>query len=378
MDFSLSEPEKMLQLLAADFAGKQVLPRAGEIDRTNRVPVELAKDMGRRGFLGLPYPAEYGGGGAGYVGFVLALEQICRASMTAGAIMSVDAVPQEGIYRYGSEEQKRRLLAPLAGGEWLGGIGFTESDTGSDPRAITTIAHRAGSEFVISGQKQFMALAPVLKAVLLFARREKGDGLDAFIVDAASQGFTVREPCETMGLRGLGTSVVYLDEVRVPAENMIGQEGQGFEILLEAISVERLGVAMQAAAVAQAALDLSIDYARERKARGRSIAAMQAVQQPLAEMAARIEAARWLVYRTAFIRDQGRSIQYESSMAKLFASRAAVDVTSLAMQVHGAYGTMRSLPVERLYRDAKMTEIYVGVSEVHRSIVANRLLGNRG
>jgi butyryl-CoA dehydrogenase len=309
MDFNLSEPEKMLQRLAADFAGKEVLPRAGEIDRTNRVPVELAKDMGRRGFLGLPYPAEYGGGGAGYVGFVLALEQVCRASMTAGAIMSVDAVPQEGIYRYGNEEQKRRLLAPLAGGEWLGGIGFTESDTGSDPRAINTVARREGNEFVISGQKQFMALAPVLRAVLLFARREGGDGLDAFIVDAASKGFTVREPCETIGLRGLGTSVVYLDDVRVPAENLIGQEGQGFEILLEAISVERLGVAMQATAVAQAALDLSIAYARERKARGKSIAAMQAIQQPLAEMAARVEAARWLVYRAAFTRDQGQALR---------------------------------------------------------------------
>jgi butyryl-CoA dehydrogenase len=374
MDFNLSEPEKMLRNLARDFAEKEVSPRAGEIDRSGDVPLELARDMGGRGFLGLPYPAAYGGGGAGYTGFVLALEQVCQASMTVGAIMSVDAVPQEGIYRYGSEEQKRRLLAPLAKGEWLGGIGFTESDTGSDPRAITTVARRRGDGYVINGQKQFMALAPVLNVVLLFARREDGDGLNAFIVDASSAGFQVREPCETMGARGLGTSVVYLDDVHVPAGNLIGKEGQGFEILLEAISVERMAVAMQAVAVAQAALDLSLTYARERKARGRPIAAMQAVQQPLAEMAARIEAARWLIYRTAFTRDQGRSIQYESSMAKLFASRVAVDVTSLAMQIHGAYGAMKSLPVERLYRDAKMTEIYVGVSEVHRSIIASRLL----
>jgi alkylation response protein AidB-like acyl-CoA dehydrogenase len=374
VDFNLSEPEKMLQRLARDFAVKEVLPQAGEIDRSNRIPIEIARDMGRRGFLGLPYPSAHGGGGAGYTGFVLALEQLCQASMTVGAIMSVDAVPQEGIYRYGSDEQKRRLLAPLAGGEWLGGIGFTESDTGSDPRAITTVARRCGDSFVITGQKQFMALAPVLNAVLLFARREDGEGLDAFIVDAASPGFAVREPCETMGLRGLGTSVVYLDDVQVPVDNLIGKEGQGFEVLLEAISMERMAVAMQAVAVAQAALDMSLAYARERKARGRPIAGMQSIQQPVAEMAARIEAARWLVYRTAFTRDQGRSIQYEASMAKLFASRVAVDVTSLAMQVHGAYGTMKSLPVERLYRDAKMTEIYVGVSEVHRSIVAGRLL----
>jgi alkylation response protein AidB-like acyl-CoA dehydrogenase len=375
MDFNLSEQERMLQSLARDFAVKEVLPRAAEIDRSGQFPLELAKEIGKRGFQGLPYPVEYGGSGAGYVSFVLVLEQLCQASVTVGAIMSVNTVPEEGIYRFGNEEQKQRLLTPLAKGEWLGGIGFTEADTGSDPRAITTIARRSGDGFVINGQKQFMALAPVLNAVILFARRE-GEGLNAFIVESKSPGFTIREPCDTMGLRGLGTSVVYLDDVYVPAENLLGEEGQGFEILLEAISVERMSVAMQGVAVAQAALDLSLDYARQRKAAGRPIARMQAIQQTLAEMASRIEAARWLVYRTAFLRDQGQSIQYESSMSKLFASQVAVEVTRMAMQIHGSYGTMKSLPVERLYRDAKMTEIYVGISEVHRSIIANRLIGN--
>jgi len=375
MDFNLGEQEKMLQGLARDFAVKKVSPKAADIDRTGKFPTGLAKEIGRLGFQGLPYPAGYGGSGAGYVSFVLVLEQLCRASMTVGAIMSVNTVPEEGIFRFGNEEQKKRLLTPLASGEWLGGIGFTEADTGSDPRAITTVARRSGKGFVITGQKQFMALAPVLNVVLLFARREKEEGsLNAFIVDSSSPGFTLREPCETMGLRGLGTSVVYLDDVYVPEENLIGKEGQGFDILLEAISVERMSVAVQGVGVAQAALELSLDYARERKAVGRPIARMQAIQQQLAEMVARIEAARWLTYRTAFLRDQGQSIQYESSMAKLFASQVAVDVTRMAMQIHGAYGTMKSLPVERLYRDAKMTEIYVGISEVHRSIIANRLI----
>jgi len=374
MDFNLSEQEKMLQSLARDFAVKDVLPKAAEIDRTGQFPLDLAREIGKHGFQGLPYPAVYGGSGAGYVSFVLVLEQLCCASMTVGAIMSVNTVPEEGIFRFGNEEQKQRLLTPLAEGKWLGGIGFTEADTGSDPRAITTLARRSGKGFVITGQKQFMALAPALNVVLLFARREKEEGLNAFIVDSSSPGFTLREPCETMGLRGLGTSVVYLDDVYVPEENLIGKEGQGFDILLEAISVERMSVAMQGVGVAQAALELSLDYARQRKALGRPIAKMQAIQQALAEMASRIEAARWLVYRTAFLRDQGQSIQYESSMAKLFASQVAVEVTRTAMQVHGAYGTMKSLPVERLYRDAKMTEIYVGISEVHRSIIANRLI----
>ena len=236
MDFNLSEAEKMLQGLARDFARQEVQPRAAEIDRTNVFPAGLAKEIGRRGFQGLPYPAEYGGSGAGYVSFALVLEQLCQASMTVGAIMAVNTVPEEGIFRFGNEEQKRRLLSPLAKGEWLGGIGFTESDTGSDPRAVTTVARRSGNGFVINGQKQFMSLAPVLDAVILFARRE-GEGLNAFIVESKMAGFAVQETLETMGLRGLGTSIVNLDDVYVPRENLLGEEGQGFEILLEAISV---------------------------------------------------------------------------------------------------------------------------------------------
>jgi alkylation response protein AidB-like acyl-CoA dehydrogenase len=373
MDFNLSEQEKMLQSLAKEFATRVVQPQAAEIDRSGHFPFDLAREMGHRGFQGLPYPATCGGSGAGYLSYVLVLEQLCQASMTVGAIMAVNTVPEEAIFRFGTEEQKKRLLTPLAQGQWLGGIGFTESETGSDPKAITTMARRSGHGYIVSGQKQFMALAPALKEVLLFTRRE-GEGLNAFIVEASSPGFTLREPCETMGLRGLGTSVVYLDDVYVPEENLLGGEGQGFSILLEAISVERLSVAVQGVGVAQAALNLSLDYARQRKAQGRPIARMSSIQWHLAEMAARIEAARWLAYRTAFLRDQGQSIQYEASLAKLFASQVAVEVTRMAMQVHGSYGTMKSLPVERLYRDAKMTEIYVGVSEVHRSIIAHHLI----
>ena len=363
----------MLQSLAKDFAEKEVKPKAAEIDRTGEFPLDLAREIGKRGFQGLPYPEKYGGSGAGYLSFTLALEQVCKASMTVGAIMAVNSVPEEGLYRFGNEEQKKRLLTPLASGKKLGGIGFTEPDTGSDPSLITTTSRRSGKGFVINGQKMFMSLAPVLDYVLLFAKRE-GEGLNAFIVEGKAKGFSVQEVLETMGLRGLGTSIVNLDDVIVPEENLIGKEGDGFAILLEAISIERMSVAMQGVAVAQAALELSIEYAKQRQAQGKPIARMQAIQQPLAEMAARIEAARWLTYRTAFLRDQGQSIQYEASMAKVFASAMAVDVTRLAMQIHGSFGAMKSLPIERLYRDAKMTELYVGTSEVHRSIVANKLL----
>jgi len=373
MDFNLNEQEKMLQSVAKEFATKSVEPRAAEIDQSGQFPFDLAEEMGNRGYRGLPYPVEYGGSGAGYVSYVLVLEQICQASMTVGAIMAINTVPEEAIFRFGNEEQKKTFLAPLAQGELLGGIAFTEAETGSDPKLITTIARKSGDGYVITGQKQFVALAPAVNLFLIFTKRE-GEGLNAFLVDTSSPGFIIREPCETMGLRGLGTSVVYLDDVYVPQQNLLGEEGQGFDILLEIMGIARLGVAVEAVAVAQSALELSIDYARERKALGRPIAKLPSIQWHLAEMVSRIEAGRWLVYRTAFLRDQGLSIRYESSVAKLFASQVAVDVTRMAMQVHGSYGTMKSMPVERLYRDAKMTEIYVGISEIQRNVIASYLV----
>jgi alkylation response protein AidB-like acyl-CoA dehydrogenase len=373
MDFNLSEQQKMLQRMAKEFATNSVKPRAAEIDSTAQFPFDLAQEMGKRGYQGLPYPAQYGGSGAGYASYVLVLEQICQASMTVGAIMAVNTVPQEAIFRFGSEEQKRTLLAPLAQGELLGSIAFTEAETGSDPQAITTMSQKSGDGYVITGQKQFVALAPAANLALVFTRRE-GKGLNAFIIDTSSPGYNIREPCETMGVKGLGTSVVYLDEVYVPQQSLLGEEGQGFAILLEAVSLGRLGVAVEGVAVAQAALEMSIDYAKQRKALGKPIAKMPTIQWHLAEMASRIEAGRWLVYRAAFLRDQGSDIQYESAVAKLFASQVAVEVTRMAMQVCGSYGAMTTMPIERLYRDAKMTEIYVGISEIQRNIIASHLI----
>jgi alkylation response protein AidB-like acyl-CoA dehydrogenase len=373
MDFNLTEQEKMLQQAARGFARKFVSSRAAEIDATGQFPLDLTREMGEWGYRGLPYPSRYGGGEAGYTSYALVLEQICQASMTAGAIIAINTVPEEALLRFGSEEQKMNFLAPLAQGKLLGSIAFTEDETGSDPKAIATIARKSGDGYVVSGQKQFVALAPAANLALVFTRCE-GKGLNAFIIDTSSPGYNVREPCETMGLRGLGTSVVYLDEVHVPKENRLGGEEQGFDILLEAIALGRLGVAVEGVAVAQAALELSLDYARQRKALGRPITKLPTIQWHLAEMASRIEAGRWLVYRTAFLRDQGADIKYESSVAKLFTSQVAVDVTRMAMQIHGSYGTMKAMPVERLYRDAKMTEIYVGISEIQRGLIADHLI----
>jgi alkylation response protein AidB-like acyl-CoA dehydrogenase len=373
MDFNLSEQQKMLQRMAREFAADVVKPRAAEIDAKGHFPFDLAKELGKRGYQGLPFPAKYGGSGAGYLSYTLVLEQLCQASMTVGAIMAINTVPEEAIFRFGSEEQKKRLLSPLAKGDKLGSIAFTEAETGSDPKAITTASKRSGDAYIVTGQKHFVALAPAANLALVFARRE-GRGLNAFIIDTASKGYNLREPCQTMGLKGLGTSVVYLDDVLVPKENLLGEEGQGFDILREAISLGRLGVVVEAVAVAQAALGISIDYARQRKVSGKPIAKLPAIQWHLAEMASRIEAGRLLMYRTASLRDQGADIKYESSLAKLFASQMAVEVTRMAMQVGGSYGTMTTMPLERLYRDAKMTEVYVGISEIQRNIIAEHLI----
>jgi alkylation response protein AidB-like acyl-CoA dehydrogenase len=373
MDFNLSEQEKMLQRAAKEFALKSILERATEIDQGN-FPMDIMKELGRLGYAGLPFAPQYGGTGAGYLSFLLVLEQICQASAAVGAIMSVDLTPAEGVLRYGNEEQKKRFITPIAQGKSFGCIAFTEAETGSDPREITTVARKSGNSFIINGHKQFVANAVGANYALVFAKREQGEGLNAFIVDTSTPGFNVQPSCDTMGLRGAGTSPVYLDDVKVPQENLVGQEGAGFEVLLEAISVERLWVGVQALGIAQAALETALSYAKQRKAMGKPITRLLTIQWHLAEMATQIEATRWLAYRTAFVRDQGQSIRYESSMIKLFASQAAVEVTRMGMQVTGAYGAMKTMPIERLYRDAKMTEIYVGIAEVQRVIIANTLI----
>jgi butyryl-CoA dehydrogenase len=373
MDFRLNEQEKLIQNAAWEFAQRAVLPLSAEIDRTAEFPLELAQEMGRMGYYGLAYPSEYGGNGAGYLAYALVVEQISRASMTCGAIVAVSILPRESLFCFGDERQKQESLVPSNSGRIFGCFCFTEPATGSDPKAVATRAKPDGEDYIIEGQKDFIALAPVASVAVVFARDETGR-ISAFVVPTSSPGFVLRDHCETMGLRGLGTSVVYLDEVRLPQENLLGAKGAGYEIMLEAIGVERIGVAAQGVGVGQAALDLSIDYAKQRTAYARPIAEMPTIQWLLAEVASRIEAGRWLAYRAAFLRDQGVDVRNDSAVAKLFCSQMAVEVTRMAMQVHGSYGTMKTLPIERLYRDAKMTELYVGVSEIQRAIIARHLL----
>jgi len=380
MDFNLGEHEKMIQRTASDFAERSVRPVAMEIDRKCEFPFELAREMSNMGYFGLPYPPEYGGGGAGYTGYVLVIEQLCRVAMVAGAIIGVNGLAEESIFRYGSKEQKQRYLVPLAKGEKLSSFAFTEAATGSDPKAIETRARPEGDDYVITGQKHFVALSPASQVAVVFAKNEKDETerVSAFIVETSSPGYHLRHPCETLGVRGLCPTVIYLDEVRVPKENLLGEPATGYGIMLEAISAGKLAVAAEAVGVGQGALELCLNYARDRKSYGNPIAELLSIKWLLAEMASRVEASRWLTYKTAFLRDQGSSIMKESAMTKLFASQAVVDVTRMAMQVHGAYGYMKDMEIERLYRDAKLTEIYEGVSEVQRVIIADHLFREKG
>ena len=373
MDFNLSEQETMIQARARDFANEMVQPRAAEIDRTGEWPADLVSEMAKVGFFGLQLPVKYDGVGAGYKCYALAVEQISQASMTVAAITAIDALGEEAIYRYGNEEQKQRFLKPLAKGEHTVMFAFTEAATGTDPRVISSTARPNGNYYVLNSDKTFCSLVPGAKVAVIFARDET-EKVSAFIVDPFSEGFIISKRLETMGLRGLETCQLSLNDVSVPRENLLGKKGEGYDILLLSINIGQLGICAEAVGTAQAALEMSLDYAGKRPVRGASMLQLSTIQSYLGEMASRIEAARWLTYRTAAIKDEGKSIRKDVAMAKLVASQMVVDVTNMAMQIHGSYGYTKDLQIERLYRDAKITQIYEVVSEVQRIIVASSLI----
>jgi len=373
MDFNLSEQEMMIQSRPRDWANRAVRPQAAELDHSGDWPSDLVAEMAEAGFFGFQLPAEYDGIGAGYLAYTVAVEQVSRASMAVAAVIAINALGQETLYRYGTEEQKQRFLRPLARGEHTIMFAFTEAATGTDPKAIATTARLDGGHYVLAGDKTFSSLAPAAGLAVVFARDDSGR-VSAFLVDPRSRGFTIGRRLETMGLRGAGTCQLSLDQVRVPEENLLGETGQGYEILLLSINVGQLGICAEAVGTADEALQLSLGYAREHMVRGKPLAQLSTIQSYLGEMASRIEAARWLTYRTATLKDKGASIRKHVAMAKLIASQAAVDVTGMAMQIHGSYGYSRDLQIERLYRDAKVTQIYEVVSEIQRIIVAGELL----
>ena len=378
MNFTLSKEHQLAQNLFREFADKEVAPLAHEIDETERFPIETVEKMKKLGFLGLPYKKEYGGQGCDDLTYVLMMEQLGRVCGSTAIIASVHTSLCCGaLNSSGTEEQKQKYLRPLCDGTWLGAFGLTEPSAGTDAAGQCTRAVLDGDEYVLNGSKIFITNSGWADVYVIFAMTDKSQGsrgISAFIVPANTPGFTVGKPELKMGIRASTACELIFENVRIPKENLLGKEGKGFGIAMKALDGGRIGIAAQALGLAQGALDNVVAYVKERKQFGKPLSKLQNTQFTLADMETRVQAARLLVYSAAVAYDQGQPISVKAAQAKLFASETASYVTNRAVQLMGGYGYMREYPVERMMRDAKITEIYEGTSEVMRMVISGQLL----
>ncbi len=389
MDLHLSDEHRMIRDMAREFAQNEIAPIAAEHDETGEFPYETIMKMGRQGFMGIPVPEEYGGQGMDTLAYVLALEQISRADASHGAVMSVNtSLFCYGILHYGTEEQKQKYVRAVASGEVIGAYALTEPQSGSDAGNIRVTATLSpdGSHYVINGTKSWITSGPVAKYMVLFAQtnpdaKPRYRGVSAFIVDTDEPGFERGKIEPKLGIRASATCEIHLEDYKCPAEARLGREGKGFKIAMSVLDAGRIGIASQALGIAEAAYEAAVQYAQERHAFGRPIGQFQMIQQKLADMKCRIEASRLLIYQAALAKDEskktGRRYTLEASMAKLFASETAMWVTTQAVQIHAGMGYSKELPVERYFRDAKITEIYEGTSEIQRMVIARLETGLR-
>lgn len=379
MDFRLSEEHELFRRTARDFAQKELEPRAKEFEEQHAVPPEILKKLGELGYLGLMVPEEYGGVGADTLSYAIVMEELSRACASTSTVVSVqNSLVEFPIAEFGTPEQKQKYLPKLATGEWIGAFGLTEPESGSDAAGMKTTAVRDGDFYVLNGSKRFITNAAFAQVFVVFALTdpEAGNkGVSCFLVERETPGFTVGEEEDKMGIRGTSTCELFFEDCRVPAENLLGEENRGFKIAMLTLDAGRIGIAAQAVGIAQAALDEALKYAQERVAFGKPLAAFQAIQFKLAEMKTKVEAARLLTYQAAWKKDAGEDYILESSLAKLYAAEIASEVADAAVQIHGGYGYIRDYKVERLYRDARITRIYEGTSEIQKLIIARRLLG---
>ena len=379
MNIELSEEQRMIQAVAREFAEKEVRPIAAAIDEEARFPHETVRRMGELGLMGIGVPEAGGGSGSDTVAYVAALEEIAKACASHAAIMSVNnSLYCDPVNAHGTEEQKERFLAPFASGRKLGCFSLTEPEAGSDAQNQSTLAVRDGDHYVLNGRKIFVTNGREAAVALVFAQtdRAKGrHGISAFLVEKGTPGFSVVKTEDKLGIRASDTAELLFEECRVPAANRLGAEGEGFHIALATLDGGRVGIAAQAVGIAAAAYEASVAYARERKSFGVPIGQHQMVQWMLADMAVGLEAARMLTWRAACLKDEGTPFSAEASMAKLFAAETAMRVTTDAIQVHGGYGIVKEYGVERHFRDAKITQIYEGTSQIQKLVIARHLLG---
>jgi len=378
MDFNLTEEHKLIRQGVKEFCDKYVCPIADEVDQEPRFPAETVKKLAEQDWMGIPYPVEYGGAGSDYLSYIIVLEELSRACATTGFTLECHSCLAEfPLFKFGTEEQKKKYLTPLCKGEMLGSFALTEPGAGTDAAAGTTTAVLDGNEWVLNGSKIFISNAPVAGMIIVFAMTDKSKGtkgISTFIVPAQSPGLQIGRHLNKMGIRGSLTAEVFLKDCRIPKENLLGGEGQGFKIAMATLDGGRIGIAAQALGIAQAALDESIKYSKERVQFGKPIGSFQAIQWMLANMATEVQASRFLTYHAAWCYDQGLPYSSQAAMAKLFASETASRQTDRAIQIHGGIGYIKGTKVERLYRDAKITEIYEGTSEVMRMVIAGGLL----
>ena len=373
------EPEhEMMRQTCRDFAQQQLKPIAAELDREHRFPAEQIAQMGQLGLMGIAIPEEYGGTGMDPLAYALAMEEISSGCASTGVIMSVNnSLYCDPVLKFGTEEQKRRWLAPFASGEKLGCFGLSEPGNGSDAAAASTTARLDGEEWVISGTKAWITNAHDAHAAIVIATTDKSlkhKGLSAFIVPTDSPGFSVGKKEDKLGIRASSTGNLIMEEVRVPRDQMLGPEGAGFKVAMGTLDGGRIGIAGQALGIAAASLECAAEYAQQRKAFDKPIATFQAIQFKLADMAMRLESARLLTHRAAMLKGSGKPYTKEAAMAKLAASEAATANAHQAIQVLGGMGYVSDMPAERHYRDARITEIYEGTSEVQRLVIANCVL----
>jgi len=379
MDFQLTEEQRMFRRMVREFAEQEIAPRAEEIDATDEFPWDIFHKMGQVGLLGLPIAEKYGGSGSDYASQAIALEEIARASGAMAIVLDAHtSLCCEPIHLFGSEEQKRKYLPPLARGEKVGAFGLTEPQAGSDAGATRTRAVREGDEWVINGQKCFITNGSIADIIVITAKTdpEKGTrGISSFIVEKGTPGFKPGRDEEKMGLRGSVTSELFFEDCRIPAENLLGKKNEGFKQFLITLDAGRIAIAAMAVGLAQGAFEKAVAYAKERVQFGQPIARFQAIQWMIADMATEIEAARLMVHRAAWLKDQGERFTKEAAMAKLFATEVSERACHKAIQIHGGYGYVREYEVERMYRDQRLCAIGEGTNEIQRLVIARQVLG---
>lgn len=379
MNFSFTKEQEMLKKLSRQFAENELEPIAAKVDEMHSFPKESFNKMAALGFTGIGIPQEFGGSQGGTLEKVIAVSEFAKVCMASAAILSIHLIAPQAIYRYGNPEQKKKYLPRLTKGGELGAFALTEPDAGSDAASARTTAifDEKTKEYVLNGTKCFISGGSQAGVIIVFALTDpsKGiKGMSAIIVEKDTPGFHIGKVENKMGLGGSETAELIFENCRVPAENLLGREGQGFKIAMQALDGARIGVGAQAVGVAEGAIDLSVHYAKERIQFGKPIGALQGIQWYIADMATKTQAAKTLVYYAAYLADEGKPFTKEAAMCKLNASENVRFVTNLAMQIHGGYGYMKEYPLERMYRDAKITEIYEGTSEIHKVVIARALM----